>query len=107
MIERFADDLSNIQVPLSINIWRVPGCHELLSSLGFDLMGVGRDEVVLRSGRANLRRPLQCALQAIIDLFGELKLSTFISFYTRYQSLEILKLATMWPTHAMLGVCKL
>ena len=71
VIECFADDSSNVQVPLSIKIWRVPGCHELLSSLGFDLMGVGRDEVVLRSGRSSLRRPLQCALQAIIDLFGK------------------------------------
>jgi len=69
VIESFAEDLSNVQVPLSIKIWRVPGCHELLSSLGFDLMGVGREEVVLRSGRSNLRRPLQCALQSVIDLF--------------------------------------
>ena len=71
MIESFAEDLSNVQVPLSIKIWRVAGCHELLSSLGFDLMGVGREEVVLRSGRSNLRRPLQCALQSVIDLFGK------------------------------------
>ena len=58
-------------MPLSIKIWRIAGCHEFLASLGFDLMGVGRDEVVLRSGKANLRRPLQCALQAVIDLFGK------------------------------------
>ena len=79
VIEKFTEDLSNVQVPLSIKIWRVPGCHELLSSLGFDLMGVGREEVVLRSGRSSLRRPLQCALQSIIDLFGR-----FILFFMSY-----------------------
>eukprot|EP00794_Sanderia_malayensis_P018811 gene18811-20707_t len=69
VIEYFNNDVSNVQVPLHIKVWRIAGCHEFLSSLEFNLMGVGRDEVVLRSGRCNLRRPLQCALQAIIDLF--------------------------------------
>ena len=31
----------NVQVPVNVKLWRVPGCHELLASLGFDLTEVG------------------------------------------------------------------
>ena len=64
--------MSNVQVPLPLPLWRVQGCHEFLSSLGFDVMGIGKSEVMLRSGKLSLRRPLQCALQAVKDLFGML-----------------------------------
>ena len=39
--------MNNVQVPLNLKLWRTSGCHELLASLGFDLIGVGKDEVML------------------------------------------------------------
>lgn len=63
--------MSNVQVPFQLPLWRTPGCHEFLSSLGFDVMGVGKTEVMLRSGKTTMRRPIQCALQAVQDLFGK------------------------------------
>ena len=68
----FNQDMSNVQVPFPLPLWRLPGCHEFLSSAGFDVMGIGKTEVMLRSGKITMRRPLQCALQASKDLFGEL-----------------------------------
>lgn len=65
----FNQDMSNVQVPFQLPLWRTPGCHEFLSSLGFDVMGVGKTEVMLRSGKTTMRRPIQCALQAVQDLF--------------------------------------
>uniref|UniRef100_A0A7M5WRT4 CHAT domain-containing protein n=1 Tax=Clytia hemisphaerica TaxID=252671 RepID=A0A7M5WRT4_9CNID len=69
----FNQDMSNVQVPFPLPLWRVPGCHEFLSSVGFELMGIGKTEVMLRSGKITMRRPLQCALQASKDLFGKEK----------------------------------
>ena len=63
--------MSNVQVPFPLPLWRLPGCHEFLSSVGFELMGIGKTEVMLRSGKITMRRPLQCALQASKDLFGK------------------------------------
>ena len=62
-----------MQVPLQLNLWRVTGCHELLASMGFDLLGVGKDEVMLRSGGMNCRRVLQCAVVALNTLTGRPK----------------------------------
>ena len=69
--------MSNVQIPFPLPLWRLPGCHEFLSSAGFDVMGIGKTEVMLRSGKITMRRPLQCALQASKDLFGELENSFF------------------------------
>ena len=63
--------MSNVQLPFPITYWKMIGCHEFLSTLGFDVMGVGREEVTLRSGKNNLRQLLQCAVQALKDLFGK------------------------------------
>ena len=63
-----------MQVPLNLKLWRTAGCHELLASLGFDLIGVGKDEVMLRSGKTNSRRAIQCTVQALCALTGELLL---------------------------------
>ena len=60
---------AGLMLPVSVRLWRVPGCHELLASLGFDLMEVGRDEVTLRTGKAANRRQIQFALSALIALF--------------------------------------
>lgn len=61
----------NIEIPLSVRIWRVTGCHELLASLGFDLMEVGQDQVTLRTGKQANRRHCQFVLQSLLALFGE------------------------------------
>ena len=63
--------MANVQVPLKLKLWRTLGCHELLASLGFDLVGVGKQEVMLRSGKANSRRALQCTVQALCALTGK------------------------------------
>lgn len=60
---------TNIEVPLSVRLWRVSGCHELLASLGFDLMEVGQDQVTLRTGKQANRRNCQFVLQALLALF--------------------------------------
>lgn len=60
---------TSIEVPLSVRLWRVSGCHELLASLGFDLMEVGQDQVTLRTGKQANRRNCQFVLQALLALF--------------------------------------
>ena len=67
----FTQGMNNVQVPLNLKLWRTVGCHELLASLGFDLIGVGKEEVMLRSGKANSRRAIQCTVQALCALTGE------------------------------------
>lgn len=59
----------SVEVPLSVRLWRVSGCHELLASLGFDLMEVGQDQVTLRTGKQANRRNCQFVLQALLALF--------------------------------------
>jgi len=60
-----------IEMPLSVRLWRVAGCHELLASVGFDLTEVGADQVVLRTGKQANRRQCQFVLQALLALFGK------------------------------------
>lgn len=60
---------TNIDIPLSVRLWRISGCHELLASLGFDLMEVGQDQVTLRTGKQANRRNCQFVLQALLALF--------------------------------------
>ena len=66
----FTKNMGNVQAPLNLSLWRTSGCHELLASLGFDLIGVGKDEVMLRSGKINSRRALQCTVQSLRALTG-------------------------------------
>lgn len=65
----------SVEIPLSVRLWRVSGCHELLASLGFDLMEVGQDQVTLRTGKQANRRNCQFVLQALLALFGECETS--------------------------------
>ncbi|XP_034489801.1 tetratricopeptide repeat protein 28 [Drosophila innubila] len=58
-----------IEMPLSVRLWRVAGCHELLASVGFDLTEVGADQVILRTGKLANRRHCQFVLQALLALF--------------------------------------
>ena len=79
----FVQGMNNVQVPLNLKLWRTVGCHELLASLGFDLIGVGKDEVMLRSGKANSRRAVQCTVQALCALTGEIIILYFLPLITR------------------------
>ncbi|XP_038059713.1 tetratricopeptide repeat protein 28-like isoform X2 [Patiria miniata] len=58
-----------IQVPVNVKLWRTPGCHELLASLGFDLIDVGKEEVLLITGKQVSRRMLHYTLQALLAIF--------------------------------------
>ena len=58
-----------VEVPVNVRLWRVPGCHELLASLGFDLMEVGKEDVILKTGKSANKRQIQFALQALLALF--------------------------------------
>jgi hypothetical protein len=71
VLSSFAKGLNNVQVPLPLNLWHMIGCHELLASMAFDLLGVGKNEVMLRSGGVNSRRVLQCAVVALNTLTGK------------------------------------
>lgn len=70
-VATIADNNSCIEVPLNVRLWRVAGCHELLASLGFDLMDVGQDEVTLRTSKLANRRNIQFVLQSLLALFGK------------------------------------
>ncbi|XP_050503121.1 tetratricopeptide repeat protein 28 isoform X2 [Diabrotica virgifera virgifera] len=59
----------SIDVALHVRLWRVPGCHELFASLGFDLIDVGQDKVTLRTGKQANRRNIQFTMQALLALF--------------------------------------
>jgi len=62
-------EVESVKIPVNVRLWRIPGCHELLASLGFDLMEVGRDEVTLKTGKIANKRQIQFALQALVALF--------------------------------------
>ncbi|KAF7283492.1 hypothetical protein GWI33_000389 [Rhynchophorus ferrugineus] len=62
-------DNDSVDVALNVRLWRVPGCHELLASLGFDLCDVGQDKVTLRTGKQANKRNIQFTLQALLALF--------------------------------------
>lgn len=68
-----ADSDTVVEIPLNVRLWRISGCHELLASLGFDLMEVGQDQVTLRTGKQANRRNCQFVLQALLALFGMYK----------------------------------
>nr|CAH0103229.1 unnamed protein product [Daphnia galeata] len=69
----------SVDIPVPVKLWRLPGCHELLASLGFDLMEVGRNEVTLRTGKLANKRNIQFALQALLALFETLDSPTSLS----------------------------
>ena len=62
-------EVESVKTPVNVRLWRVPGCHELLASLGFDLMEVGKDDVTLKTSRTANKRQIQFALQALVALF--------------------------------------
>ena len=69
VVVHMTNDDAQPEVPVNVRLWRVPGCHELLASLGFDLMEVGREDVTLKTGKASTKRQITFALQALLALF--------------------------------------
>ncbi|XP_035496127.2 tetratricopeptide repeat protein 28-like isoform X1 [Scophthalmus maximus] len=68
-----------IQVSISVQLWRLPGCHEFLAALGFDLCEVGQEEVALKTGKLANRRTLHFALQSLLALFDSTELPKRLS----------------------------
>uniref|UniRef100_A0A8D3CSY0 Tetratricopeptide repeat protein 28 n=1 Tax=Scophthalmus maximus TaxID=52904 RepID=A0A8D3CSY0_SCOMX len=71
--------LAPIQVTISVQLWRLPGCHEFLAALGFDLCEVGQEEVVLKTGKQASRRIMHFALQSLLALFDSTELPKRLS----------------------------
>lgn len=68
-----------IQVSISVQLWRLPGCHEFLAALGFDLCEVGQEEVILKTGKQANRRTVHFALQSLLSLFDSTELPKRLS----------------------------
>ncbi|XP_046283200.1 tetratricopeptide repeat protein 28 isoform X2 [Marmota monax] len=68
-----------IQVSISVQLWRLPGCHEFLAALGFDLCEVGQEEVILKTGKQASRRTVHFALQSLLALFDSTELPKRLS----------------------------
>ncbi|XP_075950642.1 tetratricopeptide repeat protein 28 [Anarhichas minor] len=71
--------LAPIQVSISVQLWRLPGCHEFLAALGFDLCEVGQEEVLLKTGKQASRRIMHFALQSLLALFDSTELPKRLS----------------------------
>ncbi|XP_043924235.1 tetratricopeptide repeat protein 28 isoform X2 [Protopterus annectens] len=70
---------SPIQVSISVQLWRLPGCHEFLAALGFDLCEVGQEEVILKTGKQASKRIVHFALQSLLALFDSTELPKRLS----------------------------
>lgn len=66
-----ATDSEGVDVSLSVRLWKISGFHEMLASLGFDLMDVGQDQVTLRTGKQANKRNCQFVLQSLLALFTQ------------------------------------
>ncbi|XP_057675661.1 tetratricopeptide repeat protein 28 isoform X1 [Corythoichthys intestinalis] len=69
---RSADgERSSAPVPMSLGVrlWRLAGCHEFLAALGFDLCEVGREEVLLKTGKQANEHVINLALRSLLGLF--------------------------------------
>ncbi|KAK7895485.1 hypothetical protein WMY93_020810 [Mugilogobius chulae] len=71
--------LAPIQVSINVQLWRLPGCHEFLAALGFDLCEVGQEEVILKTGKQASRRCMHFALQSLLALFDSTELPKRLS----------------------------
>ncbi|XP_052314176.1 tetratricopeptide repeat protein 28-like isoform X1 [Oncorhynchus keta] len=71
--------LAPIQVSISVQLWRLPGCHEFLAALGFDLCEAGQEEVLLKTGKQASRRTMHFALQSLLALFDSTELPKRLS----------------------------
>ncbi|XP_072310398.1 tetratricopeptide repeat protein 28 isoform X3 [Eucyclogobius newberryi] len=71
--------LAPVQLSISVQLWRLPGCHEFLAALGFDLCEVGQEEVVLKTGKQASSRCMHFALQSLLALFDSTELPKRLS----------------------------
>ncbi|XP_018608454.1 tetratricopeptide repeat protein 28-like isoform X3 [Scleropages formosus] len=94
--------LAPIQVSISVHLWRLPGCHEFLAALGFDLCEVGQEEVVLKTGKQANRRTTHFALQSLLALFDSTELPKRLSLDSS-SSLESLASAQSMSNPLVLG----
>lgn len=60
---------SALSLKLHVQIWGAEGCHELLASLGFDLIDVKGEEVSVKASKQATRRMLQLTVHALAALF--------------------------------------
>ncbi|KAM9793920.1 tetratricopeptide repeat protein 28 isoform X2 [Syngnathus typhle] len=72
---------ADVLVSLSVRAWRLPGCHEFLAALGFDLCQVGREDVVLKTGKRASRRVMALALRSLLALFDSADLPERVGTY--------------------------
>ncbi|XP_029108577.1 tetratricopeptide repeat protein 28 isoform X2 [Scleropages formosus] len=91
-----------IQVSISVQLWRLPGCHEFLAALGFDLCEVGQEEVVLKTGKQANRRTMHFALQSLLALFDSTEVPKRLSLDSS-SSLESLASAQSVSNQLPLG----
>ncbi|XP_069475462.1 tetratricopeptide repeat protein 28 isoform X1 [Ambystoma mexicanum] len=91
-----------IQVSISVQLWRLPGCHEFLAALGFDLCEVGQEEVILKTGKQANRRTMHFALQSLLALFDSTELPKRLSLDSS-SSLESLASAQSMSNTLPLG----
>ncbi|XP_061732037.1 tetratricopeptide repeat protein 28 isoform X1 [Nerophis ophidion] len=68
-----------IRASLGVKLWRLPGCHEFLAALGFDLCEVGQEEVVLKTGKQASGRVMHFALRSLLALFDSTDLPKGLS----------------------------
>ncbi|XP_036385716.1 tetratricopeptide repeat protein 28 [Megalops cyprinoides] len=94
--------IAPIQVSISVQLWRLPGCHEFLAALGFDLCEVGQEEVVLKTGKQANRRVMHFALQSLLALFDSTELPKRLSLDSS-SSLESLASAQSVSNQLPLG----
>ncbi|XP_061657378.1 tetratricopeptide repeat protein 28 isoform X3 [Syngnathoides biaculeatus] len=70
-----------VPTSLGVRVWRLPGCHEFLAALGFDLCEVGREEVLLKTGKQASRRGISLALQSLLGLFDSTDLPDLLGLH--------------------------
>eukprot|EP00057_Strongylocentrotus_purpuratus_P029870 XP_780072.4 PREDICTED: tetratricopeptide repeat protein 28 [Strongylocentrotus purpuratus] len=64
------DGEGGMQLPVNVKLWQTPGCHELLSSLGFDVIDMGPEEVLLITRKQVSRRSIHYTLQGLLAIFN-------------------------------------
>ncbi|XP_063965806.1 tetratricopeptide repeat protein 28-like isoform X1 [Lytechinus pictus] len=64
------DGEGGMQLPVNVKLWQTPGCHELLSSLGFDVIDMGPEEVLLITRKQVSRRFIHYTLQGLLAIFN-------------------------------------
>ncbi|XP_049593440.1 tetratricopeptide repeat protein 28 isoform X2 [Syngnathus scovelli] len=88
-----------VLVSLSVRAWRLPGCHEFLAALGFDLCQVGQEDVLLKTGKRASGRVMALALRSLLALFDSADVPERVGTYGS-SSLESLSSSPPTPQPA-------